>query len=148
MTLSIYYDGPTMDRLGIRDSILIMFNQLGWENVFINRRFVTYRELTLEFLSSLVYNPEHGYILNKGLISFRMFGIDFTYNRRDLADLLGFPSGPFVFTTRQEELIDDIDLDYFWGSLTRDHNPYPHQMHSQAIRNPVIRYFHKILANS
>ena len=113
MALSIYYDGPTMDRLGIRDNILFMFNQLGWENAAIKRRFVTYRELTLEFLSSLVYNPEHGYGLNKGLISFRLFRMDFTYNRRDLTDLLGFPSGPFVFTTRQEELINDTDLDYF-----------------------------------
>jgi hypothetical protein len=54
MALSIYYDGPTMDRLGIRDSILFMFNQLGWENAAIKRRFVTYRELTLKFLSSLI----------------------------------------------------------------------------------------------
>ena len=130
MALSIYYDGPTMDRLGIRDNILFMFNQLGWENAAIKRRFVTYRELTLEFLSSLVYNPEHGYGLNKGLISFRLFSMDFTYNRRDLADLLGFPCGPFVFTTRQEELIDDIDLDYFWGSLTGDYHPNPNEMHS------------------
>ena len=29
MALSIYYDGPTMDRLGILDGILFMFNQLG-----------------------------------------------------------------------------------------------------------------------
>ena len=148
MALTIYYDGPTMDKLGIRDSILYMFNQLGWENAAIKRRFVTYRELTLEFLSSLVYIPEHGYRLNKGLISFRLFSMDFTYTRRDLADLLGFPSGPFVFTTRQEDLIEDIDLDDFWGSISGESNPNPNEMHSQKIHNPDIRYFHKILAHT
>jgi hypothetical protein len=102
-----------------------MFDQLGWENATIKRRFVTYRELTLEFLISLVYIPEHGYGLNKGLISFRLFSMDFTYTRRDLADLLGFPSGPFIFNTRQEDLIDDIDLDDFWGCNIRRTQPKP-----------------------
>jgi hypothetical protein len=125
-----------------------MFDQLGWENAAIKRRFVTYRALTLESLISLVYIPEHGYGLNKGLISFRLFSMDFTYTRRDLADLLGFPSGPFVFTTRQEDLIDDIDLDDFWGCISGESNPNPNEMHSQKIHNPAIRYFHKILAHT
>jgi hypothetical protein len=74
--------------------------------------------------------------------------MDFTYSRRDLADLLGFPSGPFVFTTRQEDLIDDIDLDDFWGSITGESNPNSNEMHLQKIHNPAIRYFHKILAHT
>jgi hypothetical protein len=74
--------------------------------------------------------------------------MDFTYTRRDLADLLGFPSGPFVFNTRQEDLIDDIDLDDFWGCISGEPNPNPNEMHSQKIHNPAIRYFHKILAHT
>ena len=147
MAMTIYYDGLTMDSLGIHDSVLFLFNQLGWENVAIRRRFVTYRELTLEFLSSLVYIPDHGYGSNAGLIIFRLFGNNYTFSRRDLADILGFPSGPFVFTTTQEELMD-IELNYFWGSLTGNNHPEPNDMHSDEIHNHVIHYFHKILAHT
>src|ERR1051325_1064206 len=103
ISLTMYHDEPTMDALGITESVYYMLNQLGWEKAHLKSRFITYRELTLEFLSSLVYIPKHGVGARKGIIAFRLFGIEFTYNHRDLADLLGFPNGPFAFTTTQAD---------------------------------------------
>ena len=104
MHLSIYYDGYTMARLGIRDSIMFLFNQVGWENAAIKRRFTSYRKLTLEFLSSLVHVPNVGLGFNSGLITFRLFDTDYRFNHREFAKLLGFPSGPDVFTMTQKTL--------------------------------------------
>ena len=114
--MTLYYDEPTMDTLGIKDSVHYLFSQLGWERAHIKSRFVTYRKLTLEFLSSLVHIPKCGFGTRKGFIAFKLFGIEFAYTHKELADLLGFPSGPFAFTTTQAELMD-FELDYFWGRL-------------------------------
>ena len=145
--ITLYHDEPTMNALGILDSVMYLFNQLGWEKALIKTRFATYRELTFEFLSSLVHLPEHGKGTRKGFISFRLFGINFVYNHKDLADLLGFPSGPFAFSTTQVELMD-IELDYFWGTLTGNYHPDPDNMDNDEIHNPAIRYFHKMLAHT
>lgn len=72
MALTIYPDGPTMTKLGIRDSVMFLLNQIGWDNFAVRRRFSSYCRLTLEFLSSLVYLPNHGFGFNRGLITFRM----------------------------------------------------------------------------
>ena len=85
MALTIYPDGRTMTKLGIRDNVMFLFNQIGRDAFSIKRRFSSYRRLTLEFLSSLVYLPNHGIGFNKGLITFRMFDIEYRYNHREIA---------------------------------------------------------------
>ena len=77
MALTIYPDGLTITKLGIRDSVMFLLNQIGWNNFAVGRRFNSYRRLTLEFLCSLAYMPNHVLGFNRGLIIFRMFGIDF-----------------------------------------------------------------------
>lgn len=148
MALTIYHDGLTMTKLGIRDSVIFLLNQIGWDNFDIKRRFSSYRRLTLEFLSSLVYLPNHGFGFNRGLITFRMFGIEYRYNYREMTELLGCPNGPDVFTVTQEELLTDLELNHFWGSITGNKHPEPNLMHFENIHNPAIRYFHKILAHT
>ncbi|KAI5405408.1 hypothetical protein KIW84_052261 [Lathyrus oleraceus] len=148
MALTIYPDGRTMTKLGIRDSVMFLLSQIGWDNFTIKRRFCSYRRLTLEFLSSLVYFPSHGIGFKRGLITFRMSDIEYLYNHRELAKLLGCPNGPDPFTITQEELLTDLELNYFWGSITRNNHPESDLMHPENIHNPAIRYFHKILAHT
>ena len=148
MTPTIYADDRAMTALGIRESVLYLLNQIGWDTSPIRRRFSSYRRLTLEFLSSLNYVPNHGLGFNRGLIRFRLFSIDFCYNNSEFANLLGFPSGPDVFTVAQEDILSNHELNYFWGSITGNNHPEPDDMHSDSIHNPAIRYFHKILAHT
>lgn len=92
MTLTIYANDRAMNALGIWESVLYWLNQIGWDTSPIRRKYWTFRKLTLEFLSSLTYVPNHGLGFNRGLILFRMFGVDHRYNIREFVDLLGFPN--------------------------------------------------------
>lgn len=135
MELTIYPNGLTMTKLGIRDNVMFLLNQIGWDNFTVRRRFSSYFRLTLEFLSSLIYLPNHGFGLNRGLITFRMFGIEYLYNHKEMAELIGCPNGPDVFTVTHEELLTDLELNYFWG-ITENNHPEPNLMHSENIHNP------------
>ena len=146
--LSVYPDGPAMIILGIQDSVLFLLSQISWDTSALRRRFSSYRRLTLEFLSSLVYKPNHGLGFNRGLIRFRLFDIEYTYTHREMAELLGFPHILDTFIIIQEELFDMGELDYLWGSITGISNPDPNDMHSENIHNPTLRYFYKILAHT
>ncbi|KAI5418018.1 hypothetical protein KIW84_042598 [Lathyrus oleraceus] len=63
---NFYADDGVMTVLGLRDSVIYLLSQIGWETTPIRRQFVTYRRLTLEFLSSLIYLPNHGKGINRG----------------------------------------------------------------------------------
>src|ERR1051325_11722571 len=85
----VYAHDPILSELGIRESVHFMFNQIGWD-YFIHNQHPTYRNLTLEFLNSLHYNPDVGLGLARGVISFKLFGFTHRYTTRELADLLDF----------------------------------------------------------
>ncbi|KAI5448665.1 hypothetical protein KIW84_015896 [Lathyrus oleraceus] len=76
MLPSLYADDWAMTALGLRQSVLYLLNQIGWETSPILRHFTTYRRLTLEFLSSLIYLPSHGKGISRGFIQFRMFNME------------------------------------------------------------------------
>ncbi|XP_050901105.1 uncharacterized protein LOC127107822 [Lathyrus oleraceus] len=148
MTITLYPNEHTMTKLGIRDSVMFLINQLGWDTFAIKRKFSSITRLTLEFLSSLVYLPNHGMGFNKGLITFRLFDKDYRYTYREMAELLGCPNGPDTFTITQEDILVDNKLDLFWCSITGNNHLEPDLMQSENIHNPAIRYFHKILAHT
>ena len=85
MALTFYSDGPAMTTLCIRECVMFLLNQVGWDASPLRRRFSSYRKLTLELLSSLIFFPDHGLGFNRGLTTFRMFGIKYSYNNRELA---------------------------------------------------------------
>lgn len=148
MSLTYYPDLFAMTTLGIHDSVLFLLNQIGWEDAHILRRFSTYRKLTLEFLSSFNYLPHYGKDLKRGLIFFRLFGMEYRYNLHDFSALLGFPDGFDTFTSKQEELFDYRELDIFWESLTGLSSFEHPEPHADYIHNPAFRYFHHILSHT
>src|ERR1043165_6489734 len=113
MLPTIYLHHGTMATLGIRDSVLFLLNQIGWDNSRLMTCYATYRNLTLEFLSSLTYIPTHGLAQRRGLILFRFFGINFKFNHMELGELLGFPNGIGVYHETQEEQLGFRELDNF-----------------------------------
>lgn len=54
-----YHDFPNLIALGLYDSVKYMFNQLSWDCLSFHKH-PTYKNLTLEFLSSYRYNPNVG----------------------------------------------------------------------------------------
>ena len=65
-----------------------------------------------------------------------------------MANLLGFPNGPDAFTITPDDAFTNLDLDYFWGTITRNYHPEPYIMFFENIHNLAIHYFHKILAHT
>lgn len=65
-----------------------------------------------------------------------------------MANLLGFPNGPYAFTITLDDAFTNLDLDYFRGTITGNYHPEPHTMFSENIHNHAILYLHKILAHT
>lgn len=68
-----YPDHPCLDALGLEASIRYLCYQLQWDE-YVEAMNVTYQNLTLEFLSSLIHETNHGRGFRIGLITFRLFG--------------------------------------------------------------------------
>src|SRR4051812_29185855 len=144
MDLTRYPHHPTMIRLGIEESVMYLLNQIGWTGSHLFRKFNTYRKLTLEFLSSLTYLPNCGQGLRKGVILFRLFGLEYQFCVCDFAEMLEIPHGSDAYTTVPEESLAHWDLENFWGKITGNDNPEEHEFQSESIHNPTFRYLHKI----
>lgn len=99
-----------MTNLGIRDRVMYIMNQVGWPNFVVRRRCCSCSRLNLEFLSSLFYKPNHGLEFNRGLILFKMFGMDHCFPHCEMAELLGFPSGLGDVTITQENPLLNLSL--------------------------------------
>src|ERR1051325_9604688 len=97
--------------------------------------YATYHNLTLEFLSSLTYLPNHGLGNGHGLILFRIFGINYKFTHLEFADLLSFPSGVGIYQSTQEEHLAYRELDHFWGCVFGNLNPEPADFLSENIHN-------------
>lgn len=79
---------------------------------------MTYRNLTLEFLSSFDYRPNLVLGPSKGIVSFRLFGRNYRLNQGELARLLAFQHDPHVYSEVPTNDDMQLDLDYFWGEIT------------------------------
>lgn len=60
MAFSIYPDGLTLTTLGLRDIVMYLLNQVGWDSFAVRKRYSQYRRLALEFPSSLYYDSNRG----------------------------------------------------------------------------------------
>ncbi|PNX57379.1 hypothetical protein L195_g058665, partial [Trifolium pratense] len=147
MSFQIYPETRPMTALGVIESVKFMINQLGWDNLDFTS-LPTYRNLTLEFLSSFKYDPDYGYSIHKGLARFRFFGIPYCFSNQGLAELMSAPSSRDAVTQIQEDEFMNYELQSFWGSISGDPNCEPEDRVSTQIHNPAIRYFHMILAHT
>jgi hypothetical protein len=112
MSFQIYPETKTMTALGVTKSVRFMINQLGWDNINLSS-FPTYRNLTLEFLSSFNYDPDYGQSIHKGLARFRLFGILYRFSHQGIAELMSAPSSPDAVTKIQEDEFMNHELQNF-----------------------------------
>lgn len=136
-----YPDSYCLETLGIEPNIRSMCSQLDWDE-YSKSKNVTYRNLTLEFLSSLAYEPYSGRGFNRGNITFRLFRHEYTYNYREFAKLLGFQYGPAVVAEISYDRDTQDKLDTFWGAITTKGNLDPSTQFSTYIHrglNPCRR---------
>ena len=90
-----YLDEGCLEVLGLEPSVRFLCHQLNWEE-YTDSKNETYLNLTLEFLSSLDYDP---YVDPASHISFRLFRKKYAFNHKEFSDLLGFLTYPDVRVT-------------------------------------------------
>ena len=109
-----YPDFSMLVALGLTDSVQFMFTQMSWDR-FSDAKHPTYRNLTLEFLSSFNYRPNLGLGPARGIVSFRLFGRSYRLNQGELAWLLGFQHGPHVYS--EVPTNDDLQFDLNYSGV-------------------------------
>ena len=135
-----YPDQNYMETLGLEPSVRYLCSQLQWEE-YVDAMNVTYRNLTLEFLSSLNYEPYIGRGFQRGHINFRMFGIEYTFNHKEFVDLLGFQCGLDAMPELPVGYFMQDEIDKFWSDITNRGIPDPSTQLSNKIQNPALWYF-------
>ncbi|KAI5409659.1 hypothetical protein KIW84_055195 [Lathyrus oleraceus] len=103
MAPTCYPDQHCMEALGIKPSIQFLSRQLHWDE-FADDLSNTYRNLTLEFLSSFDYDPYSG---PDGYAAFRLFRVEYSFSQKEFGDLLGFQTTP--------DAIPETPMGYFLG---------------------------------
>ncbi|KAI5420284.1 hypothetical protein KIW84_044174 [Lathyrus oleraceus] len=92
-----YLDFPSLIALGLSDSVKYMFNQLIWNRLSFHKH-PTYKNLTLEFLSSYRYKPNVGIDRVQGFATFRLFRKEYRLTQNELVGLLAFQCDPQAYT--------------------------------------------------
>jgi hypothetical protein len=142
-----YPDSSCMEALGIEPSVRHLCNQLHWD-AYTDVMHVTYRNLTLEFLSSLIYRPYVGHASDGGYINFRLFGAEYTFNHKRFSDLLGFHTAYDASSELPMSYFLSQDVEKFWSDITCGGSPDPSTQISNKIHNPAFRYFQMIIAHT
>ena len=139
-----YPDQHCMEALGIEPSIRFLSHQLHWDE-FADDLSNTYRNLTLEFLSSFNYDPYSG---PDGYVAFRLFGIEYSFSQKEFGDLLGFQTTPDAISETSIGYFLVKEVEKFYSDISDGGSQDPSTQLSQAIHNPAFRYFQMILAHS
>lgn len=86
-----YLDPTVLSRLGIRQDIEMMIENISWGN-FVGQAESVYNTLVLELFSLAVIKvPKFGHDHIPGVVRFRLGGQPHTLSARDLADNFGWP---------------------------------------------------------
>ena len=95
-------------QMGVRESIERMCVTLGWSKL-VHSNFITYKELTLEFYTTLQFESKSPKILK-----FRLNGQEYSIDYQTMTDIFDLPRKGVY------EDHDDFNLDSFWHKLTRE----------------------------
>jgi len=139
-----YYDEDLKARLGMLDDIRWLFARGGMSQ-FLDLREHTYRDLTLEFLSTLHIEVTRGPQCQAGYISFYLQG--------QLYELkLGAFNSIFSFLPSMDlpnhQVPRKFNPDVFWGELLGSVRYSTSSVKCTHIRNPYIRVAQRVLACS
>lgn len=140
-----YVDETCLIALGILDSVNDMLNTLNL-NYFLSFKDPVYAQLTLEFLSSLIFSPNPNTNYSGGTVQFRLFNVEYVFTFSQLANLIQFPHGDDVVCEVPDTEGWHHAFQPFWRVITGTvtHNFKGNK--ATLIHNPAIRYFRQIWA--
>ncbi|KAL8517030.1 hypothetical protein ACS0TY_015313 [Phlomoides rotata] len=142
-----YLDEDCIEALGIKDDVHELFGNIGWNEFMVIKK-PTYRELTMEVLSTIVVSYDNDNV-PEGM-SFRLGNQDRYLTRFELNNIFHTPN---YHGNDGYHNINSFDSQSLWRSLARKSKtdrPFFDPSHSKAslIRSPVFRYIQRVLANT
>ena len=112
----------------------LIFKAVGWEDAWeIDESGC--KLLTIEFLCTLQTTDSE--------VSFRFFGIEFSFPWKNFSELLGFPA---QCTIDVDSAIQDFDRNKFWREISKEIVCY--RPRTNDIHHPTLWFMHKWLGFS
>ncbi|KAL6499815.1 hypothetical protein OROGR_027725 [Orobanche gracilis] len=137
-------DGECMDAMGIKDDVMKLLEKIGWAWM-MTQKWVTYRSLTLEFFSTLVVRHDP--------ITHEPSALIFRINNQDRRLTIQELENIYHLKTGGEYHVNRFKCENYWRSMveypgSRPRYYVPKATKGSSLRNPVLRYLHKVIANT
>jgi len=136
------YDENLLVQMGLLEDIRWLFAWSGMEH-FIERKDHTYRDFTLQFLSTLHVKVTSGAQCQEGYISFYLLGQFYEFNFSVFSEIFGFP--PSLDVTLRA-VPRPFNPNAFWLEITGSSNYNTSSCKCIQIRNPCLRVAQRIMA--
>ena len=137
-----YLDVDMLRTLHLYDDLEILLRNLGWLD-FVTLQESVYERLVWEFMSSYVVDFNRKFDEVRGYIRFRLFDRTHEMHLIRFNELLRLPAAGATSHTHP-----DYHPKQFWTTLTCSGRVYEARSTKATwICNPVLRYFHRLLAN-
>jgi len=136
----------SMNKLGIRDNVFKLLNNLGWVEML--RPMKGFENFTYEFLSSIAFkkdrlnfdNPDHRF-------SFRLMNIDYEMSLENFCIEMGFANARFIHDSWNHDLKqEDYNHAAFWERITGLGQYNSRSNKANNIHNLVLRYLQRAMA--
>lgn len=115
-------------------------------NYFLSFKDTIYAQLTLEFLSSLIFSLAPNTNCSSGTVQFRLFNIEYAFTFAQLTDLLQLPHGNDIVSEVPDTEGWQHTFQPFWRAIIGTVTHSCEGNKATLIHNPAIRYFRQILA--
>ncbi|KAL6532145.1 hypothetical protein OROGR_014115 [Orobanche gracilis] len=137
-------DEECMNAIGIKDDVMKFLERIGWAWM-MTRKWVTYRSLTLEFFSTLVVRHDP--------ISHEPSALIFRLNNQDRRLTIQELENVYHLKTGGEYHVNRFKCENYWRSMVEfpgNGSRYyvPKAAKGSSLRNQVLRYLHKVIANT
>ncbi|KAL6526911.1 hypothetical protein OROGR_016001 [Orobanche gracilis] len=137
-------DEECMNVMGIKEDVMKLLERIGWAWM-MTQKWATYRSLTLEFFSTLVVRHDP--------ISHEPSALIFRLNNQDRRLTILELENIYHLKTGGEYHVNRFKCENYWRSMVEFPGSGPQYYVPKAakgssLRNPVLRYLHKVITNT
>jgi len=139
-----FYDVTASQELYVDGDVAQLFHQVGWDN-WLNLHALTYKRLTLEFLSTLTVlrSEESG---NPRSITFQLMGENYTRSVGQINEAFGWPRGGTIGPRSDQSR--KFRPGTFWRQLTSRFDYDPTRSKATSLVSPGFRITHRLLSST
>ncbi|CAH8261198.1 unnamed protein product [Arabidopsis lyrata] len=138
-----YTDEATLERLHLSQTVSTLFEKMGLSD-FVNKRHLTYTELTKDFLATVevLQEPDCRLTGKNGAIHFVVANENHIVTFDDLANIFGLQKG---FEMKYSKVQDPQQ---YWDAIGGTGRYNSGKVKAAQLRHPAVRYAHRVLANT